>query len=78
VVTETYSGGLNGGYEAGPSARPAQYQPAGGDEKIVRSGFAILSFFRSYIYIYGIGVVIKMKYDRKNWEKLFQLISSLF
>ena len=47
VVTETYSGGLEDGYETGPSVKPTVYQPASGDEKIVSLGANIYGKVRT-------------------------------
>ena len=47
VVTETYSGGLEDGYEPGPSIRPTVYQPAGGEEKIISLGANIYGKVRT-------------------------------
>ena len=54
IVTETYAGGLEGGYEPGPSIKSSAYQPSSEDERIVSLGANIYgkvrTLFATYTY----------------------------
>ena len=47
VVTETNSGGLQEGFEPGPSVNPSAYQPSSGEERIISLGANIYGKVRT-------------------------------